>query len=91
MRPEPPLIEARFEVALDGAEKTGAEILARVYRHDRQALVALDDDMRALLPQFDTAVLPKKPEQILAGQTFIKSRTASIYVKSIDRSAAVIP
>jgi hypothetical protein len=60
--PEPPLREARLEVALDGAKKARPEILARMHGHDRLALAALNDDMGALLPQLDAAVLPKKPE-----------------------------
>lgn len=60
-----------------------------MHGHDRLALVALDDDMGALLPQLDTASLPKKPEQIPASQTFMKSRVTGECVKPIDRSEAV--
>jgi hypothetical protein len=56
-----------------------------VYGHDRLAFVALDDDIRALLSQLDAAALPKKPEQILAGQTFMKSKVTGESVKSNDR------
>jgi hypothetical protein len=44
--------------------------------------------MRALLPQLDAATLPKKPEQIPAGQTFMERRAAGTYVKSVDRCVA---
>jgi hypothetical protein len=67
--PEPPLTEALFEVALDGAQKTGTEILPRVHGYDCLARAALHDDMRALLPQLDASTFSEKPEQILAGQT----------------------
>jgi hypothetical protein len=58
-----------------------------VHGHDGLAFAALHDDMGALLPQLYAATLAKKPEQIFAGQTFIKSRVAAPYVKSIDRCA----
>jgi hypothetical protein len=86
---EPPLLKTRFKIALDGAKKTRAEILACMYGHDRLALVALDDDVGALLPQLDAAAFPKKSEQILAGQTLRKHRAAGPYVKSVDRYAGV--
>ena len=62
-----------------------------MHGYDRLAFVALDDDMGALLSQLDAAALPKKPEQILAGQTFLKSRFSGACVKSIDRFEAVTP
>jgi hypothetical protein len=61
-----------------------------VYGHDRQAIVALDDDMGSLLPQLDAAARPKKPEQILAGQTFVKFKVAGECVKSIDISRSTV-
>jgi len=57
-----------------------------VHGHDRLAFVALDDDVGALLSRLDAATPPKKPEQVLAGQTFIKCRVAGRCVKSIDDS-----
>jgi hypothetical protein len=89
--PEPSLAEASFEVALDGAKESRAEILARVHRYDCLARAALDNDMRALLPQLRAVALPKKPEQILAGQIFMERRPDGIYVKSIDRCASLGP
>jgi GNAT superfamily N-acetyltransferase len=44
--------------------------------------------MGALLSQLDAAALPKKPEQILAGQTFMKSRVTGEPVNPIDRLEA---
>jgi hypothetical protein len=83
--PEPPLPEAWFEVALDGAKESRAEIFARVHRYDCLAGAALDDDMRTLLPQLGAAAPPKKPEQIPTGQAFIERRAGGRSVKSIDR------
>jgi hypothetical protein len=48
--------EARLKIALDAPQQAGANFFTGVHRNDRDALPALNDDVRTALPQLKASV-----------------------------------
>jgi hypothetical protein len=55
--------ETRLKVSLDPPQQPGANLFTGMHRNDRDALAALDDDVRAALPQLKAPVALQDLEQ----------------------------
>jgi hypothetical protein len=61
---QPSFSEAGLKIALDRAQNSGPEILARVHRQGREAFSAAYPHMRAPLPNDVATKLPKYADEL---------------------------